>query len=191
MGTDDDIFVPITAASYDATSETVTLTPSIGCPTTRSARLEITSGGSPGLTGSDGQAIDGDGDGTAGGDFIARFGRGVYLNRAEVLPGHRHLAPPCTWSSAPAARTYQPGQIAPLFAHDAALTRYQVAQAGPTGTTTSGSTTGKTTGTTTGSTASAAQTAASQLAAALAGVPTGPTVPQGPLSLTSKASKTS
>ncbi|QDV38116.1 hypothetical protein [Tautonia plasticadhaerens] len=132
MGTGDDLVVPIAAATYDEDSRAVTLEPRFRLPYLAFARLEVRSGGESGLVGEGGLALDGDGDGVAGGAFVARFGRGVYLDRAEVL---RESASPDTPASPGPIRlvvrtggqAYRGGEIAPLFARAAAIDRVLIA----------------------------------------------------------------
>jgi hypothetical protein len=129
MGTGDDLLVPIVRATYDDQARTVTLEPRHRLPYLAFARLEVRSGGDSGVFGEGGLALDGDGDGQAGGSFVARFGRGVYVDRAEVLresagadgPGPIRLV------VRTGGQAYRAGEIAPLFARSEATDRFLIA----------------------------------------------------------------
>ena len=132
MGTEDDLVVPIVAATYDEDTQTVTLEPRYRLPYQAFARLEVRSGGESGLVGEGGSALDGDGDGVAGGAFIARSGRGIYLDRAEVLresasPGSQPSPGPLRLVVRTGGQAYRVGQIAPLFSRAEAIDRFLIA----------------------------------------------------------------
>lgn len=85
LGTRDDVVVPITSATYDAATRTVTLVPKYRLNWHWFAQLSVVSGGATGLTDTDGRALDGDRNGRPGGTFVARFARGVYFDAADRL----------------------------------------------------------------------------------------------------------
>jgi hypothetical protein len=75
LGTRDDVKVPLKKAVYDSVMHTITLTPSgklasnVPCQLTALASNQAT-----GLTDTGNRLLDGNGDGTPGGDYVGRFG---------------------------------------------------------------------------------------------------------------------
>lgn len=127
MGTRHDLFVPIDRATYDEATMTVTLEPRFRVPYLPFARLEVRSGPN-GLADVLGRPIDGNSDGQAGGAFISRFGRGVYLDRSEVLRGSEP-APrsPLRLIVRTGGQSFEGAAIAPLFRGQPEVFRYLAA----------------------------------------------------------------
>ena len=73
LGTKDDKAVALASASYDAKKLTVTLIPAKSITLTQREQLRITAAR---ITDSFGRSLDGNRDGTPGGDFTANFRKG-------------------------------------------------------------------------------------------------------------------
>jgi subtilisin family serine protease len=80
LGTRDDSLLAIASAQYDATSRTLTLTPQSPLSQNQLYRLALKSAG---LLDRNWRQLDGDGDGTAGGDYVVDFARGNNLRYTD------------------------------------------------------------------------------------------------------------
>jgi uncharacterized repeat protein (TIGR01451 family) len=73
FGTSDDVTVPIKSVVYDSGAHTVTLTPKRMIPLTTPARLVVNGTAPNGITDTFGVLLDGDNNGTPGGNYVATF----------------------------------------------------------------------------------------------------------------------
>ena len=90
--------VRLTAAVYDAASQTVTLHPARLLPLRFRYMLTVNGTSPTGVTGPSGVLLDGNGDGQPGGNYVRTFGREILAgpNRSAALREHSlvHLSPP-------------------------------------------------------------------------------------------------
>jgi hypothetical protein len=125
LNTRDDVIVPIDDAAYDPETWTVTLSPRYRLHWSTMSQLRIRSS----VADTSGNALDGDGDGEAGGDFLARFGRGTYRDLNEASS---------TGAVGGVVRSegipYEGAEIAQIHRPTATIDRYrQAAEAGDLG----------------------------------------------------------
>jgi uncharacterized repeat protein (TIGR01451 family) len=128
LGTGDDMLDPIVSATYDPTTFTVTLDPLYRLNWFNPSKIVVLSGNRHGMTDPSGQALDGDGDGVAGGAFVANFARGVYMSH----PLFQRPAVPVVRVMGESSTTVQGPQLRALFsAPESQASRQAVASLPP------------------------------------------------------------
>lgn len=85
LGTSDDVRDRVLSATYNASTDTVTLDLRRRLNWFDPSKIIVLSGNAHGLTDPSGQALDGNDDGTPGGAFVATFARGVYVPRPDYV----------------------------------------------------------------------------------------------------------
>ncbi len=110
LGTGDDRLDPVTTATYDTATRTVTLELAYQLHWNDPARVRILTDASTGVTDIDGNALDGDGDGQAGGDFFGWFARGLYTQISSPTSWVRQWSRQATDLSQNTSNEPQPGE---------------------------------------------------------------------------------
>ncbi len=83
LGTLDDVAVTVALATYDATTQTVTLVTSRRLSLFQTHRIVVRGTGPNAVSDTEGNLLDGNADGTAGGDYVEIFGRNILLGPAS------------------------------------------------------------------------------------------------------------
>jgi hypothetical protein len=97
IGTGDDVAVSVRSATYDATANTVTLAVAKRLSVFVQNRLVARGTGAGAIAGANGNLLDGDGNGQAGGDFTASFGREILAGsviNGSLVEGSTNGRPP-------------------------------------------------------------------------------------------------
>ncbi len=84
IGTADDVLVAISSGVYDPVGRTVTLVMAQRLSIFQTHQLIVRGTGEGAITDTNGNVLDGDGDGTAGGDYVANFGREILAGSAKI-----------------------------------------------------------------------------------------------------------